>query len=199
MSERAGTLSRYRTLIGSHCALCCTGGTLEYCAHNAEVYSVGESWLVDECTQCTCVDGAQVLCSVTVCEVSTSAECSSSPVDQLCCHVCHSQSTCRPRRRFTFCSKLNVKFAFETHTYTHPSVRTGFFGGSVCSNKARFDRLEFIKACTHAHPFNGPFSGTTRVSRYQKVKPIWILLKQETVSGSGISWAYASLHFAPYR
>ena len=84
---------------------------------------------------------------------------------------------------------------------------------------------------THTHPFNGPFSGTTRVSRYQKnktnldftkarqqitylpytththtrltalfpglhrwagtrkIKPIWILLKQETVSGSGISWA----------
>ena len=41
-----------------------------------------------------------------------------------------------------------------------------------------------------AHPFNGPFSGTTRVSQYQKVKkPIWISLKQETVSGSGISWA----------
>ena len=100
------------------------------------------------------------------------------------------------------------------------------------------------------HPFNGPFSGTTLVSRYQKgktnrdfteardsewqwhqlghmqvcislqtdnhastpplnnnthltslfpglsrwagtrkAKPIWILLKQETVSGSGISWA----------
>jgi len=42
---------------------------------------------------------------------------------------------------------------------------------------------------THTHTFNGPFSGTARVSRYQKVKPIWILLKQETVSGSGISWA----------
>jgi len=41
----------------------------------------------------------------------------------------------------------------------------------------------------HTYPFNGPFSGTTRVSRYQKGKPIWILLKQETVSGSGISWA----------
>jgi len=27
------------------------------------------------------------------------------------------------------------------------------------------------------------------VSRYQKGKPHWILLKQETVSGSGISWA----------
>jgi len=34
---------------------------------------------------------------------------------------------------------------------------------------------------THMHPFNGPFSGTTRVSRYQKGKPIWILLEQETV------------------
>ena len=34
----------------------------------------------------------------------------------------------------------------------------------------------------------------------RKVKPIWILLKQETVSGSGISWAiYASLHLAPDR
>ena len=44
-------------------------------------------------------------------------------------------------------------------------------------------------AHTHTHPFNGPLSRTIRVSRYQKVKPIWILLKQETVSGSGISWA----------
>jgi len=42
---------------------------------------------------------------------------------------------------------------------------------------------------THTHPFNGPLSRTTRVSRYQKGKPIWILLKQVTVSGSGISWA----------
>ena len=41
----------------------------------------------------------------------------------------------------------------------------------------------------HTHPFNGPFSGTTQVSRYQKGKPILTLLKQETVSGSGISWA----------
>ena len=39
------------------------------------------------------------------------------------------------------------------------------------------------------HPFNGPFSGTTQVSRYQKGKTIRILLKQEAVTGSGISWA----------
>ena len=43
---------------------------------------------------------------------------------------------------------------------------------------------------THAYTFNGPFSGTPRVSLYQKSEPVWILLKQETVSGSGIScWA----------
>jgi len=42
---------------------------------------------------------------------------------------------------------------------------------------------------THTHPFNGPLSRTTHVSRYQKGKTIWILLKQETVRGSGISWA----------
>jgi len=41
----------------------------------------------------------------------------------------------------------------------------------------------------HIHPFNGPLSGTTQVSQYQKAKPIWIILKQETVSVSGISWA----------
>ena len=40
----------------------------------------------------------------------------------------------------------------------------------------------------HTHPFNGPFSGTTQVSRYQKGKSNLDLLKQETVSGSGISW-----------
>ena len=44
-------------------------------------------------------------------------------------------------------------------------------------------------ACLYTHPLNGPFSGTTQVSRYQKGKPIGILLKQATVTGGGISWA----------
>ena len=42
---------------------------------------------------------------------------------------------------------------------------------------------------THTHPFNGPFPGLPRWASTRKVKPIWILLKQETVSDSGISWA----------
>jgi len=43
----------------------------------------------------------------------------------------------------------------------------------------------------HTHSFNGPLYGTNHVSRYQRGKQIWILLKQETVSGSGNSWAWA--------
>ena len=42
---------------------------------------------------------------------------------------------------------------------------------------------------THTHPFNSPLSGTTWVSQYQKSKTNLDLLEQETVSGSGISWA----------
>jgi len=34
---------------------------------------------------------------------------------------------------------------------------------------------------THSHPFNGPLSGTTRVSRYQKGKTNLDLLEQATV------------------
>ena len=70
-------------------------------------------------------------------------------------------------------------------------------GASSCSMVSRLlSRIEqsflMLKSVinTHTHPFNGPFSGTsTQVSWYQKGKPIRILLKQETVSGSGISWA----------
>jgi len=42
---------------------------------------------------------------------------------------------------------------------------------------------------THTHPFNGPFFGNTQVSQYQKGKTNLDFMKQETVSGSGISWA----------
>ena len=64
---------------------------------------------------------------------------------------------------FAFGSYFRVRSSYKKHLNTHTHTHT------------------------HIHPFNGPFSGTTRVGRYQKGN--WILLKQETVSGSGISWA----------
>ena len=42
---------------------------------------------------------------------------------------------------------------------------------------------------THIHAFNGPFPGLSGSAGTRKVKPIWILPKQETVSGCGISQA----------
>jgi len=42
---------------------------------------------------------------------------------------------------------------------------------------------------THTHAFNGPFPGLPGWAGTREVKPIWFLLKQETVSGSGISRA----------
>jgi len=45
-----------------------------------------------------------------------------------------------------------------------------------------------------------PFPGLPRCTGTRKVKPIWILLKQETVSGSGVSWAVCkSSYSAPSR
>ena len=50
---------------------------------------------------------------------------------------------------------------------------------------------------THTH-LTALCLGLPRWAGTRKVKPIWILLKQETVSGSGISWAiaYASAYRA---
>ena len=48
------------------------------------------------------------------------------------------------------------------------------------------------KQYTHIHTHSRLtvlFPGLPRRAGTRKVKPIWILLKQETVSGSGISWA----------
>jgi len=50
---------------------------------------------------------------------------------------------------------------------------------------------------TTLHLFNGLFSRTTWVSRHQKGKPFWILLEQEMVGGSGISWTICK-SFAPH-
>ena len=62
-----------------------------------------------------------------------------------------------------------------------------FYGVVIISQPLfRVHMVHLMDTHTHTQPFNGPLSRTTRVSRHQKG---WILLKQETVSGSGISWA----------
>ena len=58
-------------------------------------------------------------------------------------------------------------------------------------NEKNFELLKSVahSVCiTHPRPFKGPLSWTTRVSRYQKGKTNLDFTKQETVSGSRISW-----------
>jgi len=62
-------------------------------------------------------------------------------------------------------------------------ARCWFPGPAVSSAKTWI----YFSKRIHTHPFNGPFSGLPGWAGSRKVKPIWILQKQETVSGSGIS------------
>jgi len=54
----------------------------------------------------------------------------------------------------------------------------------------RFATNQTISTYTHTHThLTALFPGLPRWASTRKVKPIWILLEQETVSGSGNSWA----------
>ena len=48
---------------------------------------------------------------------------------------------------------------------------------------------EFIPKQIHTYHLTALFPGLAGWAGTRNVKPIWILLEQETVSGSGISWA----------
>jgi len=54
----------------------------------------------------------------------------------------------------------------------------------------------YIYIYTHTH-LTALSQGLPGWAGTRKVKPIWILLKQETVSDTGINWI--SLHLAPDR
>ena len=58
----------------------------------------------------------------------------------------------------------------------------------ICNQRHILDPWPHV-ANTHTHTFNGPYLGLPGWAGTVKVKPIGISLKQDTVSGSGISWA----------
>ena len=57
----------------------------------------------------------------------------------------------------------------------------------------------FIDKHTHTHPFNGPFSRTTQVSRYQKGKTNLDFTEAREWVAVASAGTYASLHLAPDR
>ena len=86
-----------------------------------------------------------------------------------------SSSTARTRTRRGFLLPVRPRILCPTQTH-HSNARP------MATNSASF-------ALSNTHPFNGPFPGLPRWAGTRKVKSVWILLKQETVSGSDISWA----------
>ena len=89
-------------------------------------------------------------------------------------------------------------FVVERHVETPPTLARNISGDLMKKNQAVvYGKAEYMWSVRiagviyvrHTHPFNGLFSGATRGAGTRKVKPIWISLKQETVSGSGIGWA----------
>jgi len=84
----------------------------------------------------------------------------------------------------SFHTKRPAREFLEIHNRAHSGkhkARSGVYHPSILCVPF------FLTLHTHTHPFNGPFPGLPRWASTRKVKPIWILQKQETVSGSDIS------------
>ena len=87
------------------------------------------------------------------------------------------------------------------HIFFHSRVETFFDGLLSTVSLLLWKKLDSRSCCKdtclhtlpfngfHILPFNGFFPGLPGWAGTRKVKPIWILLKLETVSGNGISWA----------
>jgi len=94
------------------------------------------------------------------------------------------------------CGVLNSKMVYVTLTCPFlgwfATGRLGLIKINLCN--------KFEVSNTHTHTcLTALCPGLPGSAGTRKVKPIWILLEQEIVSASGISWACASLHLAPDR
>jgi len=93
---------------------------------------------------------------------------------------------------FVWCNKISRFRSDSEQKWLHSKV-----SALQCLHTIHFK--VFRRKCiitTRLHAFYGLFSRTIRVSLHQKGKPFWILMKQEMMGGSGISWTI-SRSFAP--
>ena len=108
-------------------------------------------------------------------------------------------------------SHINILFVLTHHSLwtVVPNYRTFYFAISHCdtinqriqqqlqtslgiSHSKSWTHQKSLTIHTHTHTHTRLTAlclGLPEWAGTRKVKPIWILLKQETVSGSGISWA----------
>jgi len=100
---------------------------------------------------------------------------------------------------------MNTSKSSDTHTPTECSTdhQVGFWGGERIGPGQLWKKwcpksghMSLTVTHTHTHRrLMALFPGLPGWAGTRQVKPIWILLKQETVSGSGISWVECK--FAP--
>jgi len=93
-------------------------------------------------------------------------------------------------------SSVTLSILLEDKTYTKCCLVTFVNQGRI--NLVNWNLFEWaepwiwivLTGCSKIHMRSvALFPGLHRWAGTRKVKPIWILVKQETVSGSGISWA----------
>jgi len=81
-----------------------------------------------------------------------------------------------------------LAFQTDNHTNTSSLNFCQNISGTILPTLKYASQLAADVKSTHTR-LMALFPGLPRWTATRKVKPIWILLKQETVSGSGISWA----------
>ena len=114
------------------------------------------------------------------------------PVAVACFSIDGSAATCTFPGHFGTCcwgctvtiDQLQYRTTTQTMHATTAAKDRIWFGNAMCPQNF----VNLLTEHTHAR-LTALFSGLFRWAGTKKVKPIWILLKQETVSGSGISWA----------
>ena len=87
----------------------------------------------------------------------------------------------------TACSKSYKTTIHSNYTQTQPCILSGSLNRVPASAGGKGG--DVTSARWHTHMYNGLFLGLPMWAGNGKVKQMWILLKQETVSGSGISRA----------
>ena len=88
----------------------------------------------------------------------------------------------------TLCSVIEYGLPLPFFLHTEPDTDKIIVNQSLQTAVLDFHKLTFQIRLTHTR-LTALYLGLPGWASTRKVKPIWILLKQETVSGSGIHWA----------
>ena len=101
-------------------------------------------------------------------------------------------ASCTKNIHIKICHKISNLYEVETDVLVE-RVESQFCQPMIAPRAMHKEQLvqeSELTPTTHTHTrLTALCRGLPRLASTRKVKPIWILLKQETVSGSGISWA----------